>query len=68
VLTVARDHRPGFGGMTHRVDALLTKVPARAWQCVSAGAGAKSHRLYHWALCAWTTTARNPPAKRARTG
>jgi hypothetical protein len=50
VLAVARDHRVSFGGTTHRVDAVLTRVPARAWQCVSAGTGAKGHRLYDWAF------------------
>jgi hypothetical protein len=49
VLAVARDHRVRFGGTTGRVDELLTPVPARAWQLVSAGAGAKGHRLYDWA-------------------
>ena len=26
------------------------RVPARAWQCVSAGRGAKGHRYYDWAF------------------
>jgi hypothetical protein len=50
VLAVACDHRVRFGGATHRADALLTKVPAKAWQCVSAGTGAKGHRLYDWSF------------------
>jgi SRSO17 transposase len=50
VLAVARDHHVRFGGTTHRVDALLTRVPARAWQRISAGKGAKGHRLYDWAF------------------
>ena len=50
VLAVARHHRVRFGGAAHRVDELLAKVPARAWQCVSAGAGAKGQRLYDWAF------------------
>jgi SRSO17 transposase len=50
VLAVARDHRVRFGGTSHRADALLRHVPARAWQCVSAGAGAKGQRLYDWAF------------------
>jgi hypothetical protein len=42
----------GFGGATHRADALLRQVPARAWQQISCGKGAKGHRLYDWAfLC-----------------
>jgi hypothetical protein len=28
---------------------LLRCVPARAWQCISAGRGAKGHRHYDWA-------------------
>jgi SRSO17 transposase len=50
VLAVARDHHVWTGGATHRADALLTKVPARAWQCVSAGTGAKGQRYYDWAF------------------
>jgi SRSO17 transposase len=50
VLAVARNHHVRFGGTTHRGDALLSKVPARAWHCVSAGKGAKGHRLYDWAF------------------
>jgi SRSO17 transposase len=50
VLAVACGHRVGFGGATRRVDELLTTVPARAWQCISAGEGAKGQRLYDWAL------------------
>ncbi|MEU1183656.1 IS701 family transposase [Streptomyces sp. NPDC005820] len=30
-------------------DALAKKVPERAWQKLSAGAGAKGHRFYDWA-------------------
>jgi hypothetical protein len=50
VLAVACHHPVRFGGATCRVDELLTKVPARAWQCVSAGKGAKGQRLYDWAF------------------
>jgi hypothetical protein len=33
-------------------DNLLRQVPARAWQQISCGTGAKGHRLYDWAfLC-----------------
>jgi SRSO17 transposase len=50
VLAVARDHqittRPG----KLRADALVKKLPKRAWQKLSAGAGAKGHRFYDWAL------------------
>jgi SRSO17 transposase len=50
VLTVACHHRVVAGGDTWHADALLTKVPARAWQWISAGKGAKGHRLYDWAF------------------
>jgi hypothetical protein len=50
VLAVACDHRVRAAGDTYRADALLRRVPARAWQCVSAGRGAKGHRLYDGAF------------------
>jgi SRSO17 transposase len=50
VLAVARDHPVRFGGTTHRANELLRRVPARAWQLVSAGTGGKGHRLYDWAF------------------
>jgi SRSO17 transposase len=50
VLAVAGDHRVVAGGDTDRVDTLLRRVPARAWQWISAGRGAKGHRLYDWAF------------------
>jgi SRSO17 transposase len=50
VLAVACDHPVVAGGDPHRADALLRRVPARAWQCVSAGTGAKGHRYYDWAF------------------
>jgi SRSO17 transposase len=50
VLAVACDHRVVAGGDTYRADALLGRVPARAWQWISCGTGAKGHRLYDWAF------------------
>jgi hypothetical protein len=50
VLAVACDHRVPVGGEPCRADALAARVPARAWQCVSAGKGAKGHRWYDWAF------------------
>jgi len=50
VMAVACDHRAGFGGGAQRADSLLTQVPARAWQQISSGIGAKGHRLYDWAF------------------
>jgi SRSO17 transposase len=50
VLAVACDHRVVIGGATQRADALLKRVPARAWQQLSCGTGAKGHRYYDWAF------------------
>jgi SRSO17 transposase len=33
----------------HAAAALASALPAAAWQCLSAGAGAKGERLYDWA-------------------
>ena len=35
-----------------RADALAKKLPAQAWKKISAGAGSKGPRLYHWARAA----------------
>jgi hypothetical protein len=50
VLAVACDHSVVAGGDSYRADAPCRRVPARAWQCVSAGKGAKGHRYYDWAF------------------
>jgi SRSO17 transposase len=50
VLAVACDHPVVAGGATWRADGLRKRVPARAWQRVSAGRGAKGHRFYDWAF------------------
>jgi SRSO17 transposase len=50
VLAVACDDQVPFDVGTHRADVLLTQVPARAWQQVSCGKGAKGHRLSDWAF------------------
>jgi SRSO17 transposase len=50
VLAVACDRPVRIGAGTQRADALLTRVPARAWQCVSARRGARGHRWYDWAF------------------
>jgi SRSO17 transposase len=50
VLAVACDNRVSLGGTAQRADALLRQVPARAWQQISCGKGAKGHRLYQWAF------------------
>jgi hypothetical protein len=36
-------------GGEQRADALIAAVPPRAWQQISAGAGAHGPREYHWA-------------------
>lgn len=50
VLAVACADHVRFGGGTQRADALLGQVPARAWQQISSGTGAKGHRYYDWAF------------------
>jgi SRSO17 transposase len=60
VLAVACDHPVGAGGETWRADALLRRVPARAWQCISAGRGAKGQRYYDWAFVQLDPGARDP--------
>jgi SRSO17 transposase len=53
VLAVACDHRvPAGPGRTIRADQLAARLPGKAWQRLSAGAGAKGHRWYDWA---WVT-------------
>ncbi|WP_398657145.1 IS701 family transposase [Streptomyces shenzhenensis] len=50
VLAVACDHQIATRAGKVRADALAKKLPKRAWQKLSAGAGAKGHRFYEWAL------------------
>lgn len=50
VLAVACSHQVATGAGTTRADALATRLPPRAWQCLSAAPGAKGHRYYDWAL------------------
>ena len=45
VLAVAGDHRvPAGAGHVSARDELAARLPRRAWQRLSAGAGAKGHR------------------------
>ena len=60
VLAVACDHPVLAAGESYRADALLRGVPARAWQCVSAGRGAKGHRLDDWAFIRLDNRAPSP--------
>lgn len=50
VLAVACSHEVTSGPGKFRADALAKKVLKRAWQKLSAGAGAKGHRFYDWAV------------------
>ncbi|MDO0924125.1 IS701 family transposase [Streptomyces sp. TG1A-8] len=50
VLAVACDHQISTRAGKIRADRLAQKIPKRAWQKLSAGAGAKGHRHYDWAL------------------
>jgi SRSO17 transposase len=50
VLAVACSAEVTTGAGKFRADALAAKVPKRAWQELSAGAGAKGHRFYDWAV------------------
>ncbi|MFF1570589.1 IS701 family transposase [Streptomyces sp. NPDC058293] len=50
ILAVACSHEVTTGAGKFRADTLAKKVPKRAWQNLSAGAGAKGHRFYDWAV------------------
>jgi hypothetical protein len=49
VLAVAKNHTVATAAGSLRVDALAARLPPRAWQRLSAGAGAKGQRWYDWA-------------------
>jgi hypothetical protein len=50
VLAVACDHQIMTRAGKFRADVLVKKLPKRAWQKLSVGAGAKRYRFYDWAL------------------
>ncbi|HET9138750.1 IS701 family transposase [Actinophytocola sp.] len=50
VLAVACSAEVTTNARIFRADALAAKVPKRAWQKLSAGAGAKGNRFYDWAV------------------
>ncbi|WP_326763193.1 IS701 family transposase [Streptomyces phaeochromogenes] len=50
VLTVACSHAVTTSAGKFRADILAKKVPKRAWQKLSAGAGGKGHRVYNRAV------------------
>ena len=53
VLAVARHNRvPAGAGRALRADELAARLPAKAWQRMSAGPGAKGQRWYDWAWIA----------------
>ena len=52
---------PPGAGHTIRADQLAARLPGKAWQRLSAGAGAKGHRWYDWA---WVTISDPGPGHR----
>jgi len=60
VLAVSRDHRVRTGIGTRRAVEIAVRLPKRAWHRLSAGAGAKGHRWYDWALVALTDPQAGP--------
>ena len=52
VLAVAASHRVATAAGTCAVRQLAARLPRRAWQRYSVGAGAKGHRYYDWAWLA----------------
>ncbi|WP_326757092.1 IS701 family transposase [Streptomyces hirsutus] len=50
VLAIACSAEVSTSAGKFRADTLAAKVPKRAWQKLSAGAGAKGHRFYDWAV------------------
>jgi SRSO17 transposase len=57
VLAVACSAEVANGAGTFRADALVKKVPKRAWQKLSGGRGAKGQRFYDWAVIDLTEAA-----------
>ncbi len=47
---MARSHEVTTEAAKFRADIFARNVPKRAWQKLSAGAGAKGHRFYNWAV------------------
>jgi SRSO17 transposase len=50
VLAIGCDRRVPTAAGLLRADEITTGLPRRAWQRLSAGAGAKGQRYYDWAL------------------
>jgi SRSO17 transposase len=79
VLAVAKNHRvTRHGGITATVEHVTATLPARRWQRLSAGKGAKGERVYDWARLPILPSRRRerriplaagtPPHPRRRTG
>jgi SRSO17 transposase len=49
-----------------RADAIAARLPRRAWQRLSAGAGAKGHRVYEWAWIDHTDLVTSDPHETQR--
>src|SRR4051794_39852378 len=67
VLAIAGNRRLPTPAGPLRADALAAALPARAWQRLSAGAGAKGQRYYDWAWLELAAPAR-PGAEEAGPG
>ena len=67
VLAIAGNRRLPTAAGPIRADALAAAVPRRAWQRLSAGAGAKGQRYYDWAWLELPAPAR-PGAEEASAG
>ncbi len=60
VLAIKRNDTLATPDGKHRADALIAALPARAWQRLSAGAGAHGPREYGWARVPVRTGTRRP--------
>jgi hypothetical protein len=61
VLAIGCDRRVPTAAGPIRADELAAGLPRRAWQRLSAGAGAKGQRYYDWAWVTLTPSAALPP-------
>jgi SRSO17 transposase len=61
VLAIGCDRRVPTGAGSLRADEVITGLPKRAWQRLSAGAGVKGQRYYDWAWVTLTSPAATPP-------
>jgi SRSO17 transposase len=68
VLAVPKSFAAAMPGGHVRADALSRKVPARAWQRLSCGDGAKGPRFYDWAMIGTASPARHLLIRRPVTG